>query len=197
MNSPHRIAYVQSLFTFTTVNVLYTVYYSRITLFFHVVNGLWRSWFFQRWYFLFEPEMNTTRLTINNPKLGDLEKVRQFVESELLAVSIHPDAIYDILLATTEAITNTILHGYQGNNGLIDVEVKQESNSVFVYLRDEAPQFDPTQVPTPDLTLSLQDRPMGGMGIHLMRQFMDRIIYRELPHGGNELILVKEKVIQK
>ena len=112
------------------------------------------------------------------------------------ALHIHPDAIYDILLATTEAITNTIVHGYNGKGGLIELEIRHEDDSVAIYIRDEAPLFDPTQIPTPDLDLPLEDRPMGGMGIHLIRQFMDRIIYRESPQGGNELILVKENVIK-
>lgn len=141
--------------------------------------------------------MVNTTLTINHPNLDDLKEIRQFVESEVSALNINPDAIYDILLATTEAITNIILHGYKDKNGLIELEVKQEGNSVTVYIRDEAPRFDPTQIPTPDLNQPLENRPVGGMGIHLMRQFMDRVLYRERPQGGNELLLVKENVFQK
>lgn len=141
--------------------------------------------------------MVNTTLTINHPNLDDLKEIRQFVESEVSALNINPDAIYDILLATTEAITNIILHGYKDKNGLIELEVKQEGNSVTVYIRDEAPRFDPTQIPTPDLNQPLENRPVGGMGIHIMRQFMDRVLYRERPQGGNELLLVKENVFQK
>lgn len=141
--------------------------------------------------------MVNTTLTINHPNLDDLKEIRQFVESEVSALNINPDAIYDILLATTEAITNIILHGYKDKNGLIELEVKQEGNSVTVYIRDEAPRFDPTQIPTPDLNQPLENRPVGGMGIHLMRQFMDRVLYRERPQVGNELLLVKENVFQK
>lgn len=140
--------------------------------------------------------MNNSTLTINNAKLEDLEETRRFVDSEVSALHVHPDAIYDILLATTEAITNTIVHGYNGKGGLIELEIRHEDDSVAIYIRDEAPLFDPTQIPTPDLDLPLEDRPMGGMGIHLIRQFMDRIIHRESPEGGNELILVKENVIK-
>lgn len=141
--------------------------------------------------------MVNTTLTINHPNLDDLKEIRQFVECEVSALNINPDAIYDILLATTEAITNIILHGYKDKNGLIELEVKQEGNSVTVYIRDEAPRFDPTQIPTPDLNQPLENRPVGGMGIHLMRQFMDRVLYRERPQVGNELLLVKENVFQK
>lgn len=141
--------------------------------------------------------MNKPALKINNPDLDDLEQFRQFLDSQLSDLNVHPDAIYDILLATTEAITNIILHGYQGEHGPAEVEVKREDDSVVVYIRDEAPQFDPTQIPPPDLARPLEDRPMGGMGIHLMRQFLDRLLYRVPPQGGNELILIKENVINK
>ena len=141
--------------------------------------------------------MESSTFTIKKAKLKHLEDIRRFVDSEMSALNVHPDVTYDILLSTTEAITNIILHGYNGEEGLIEIEVKHRDDSVAVYLRDEAPQFDPTQIPTPDLTLPLEDRPVGGMGIHLIRQFMDRIVYRESPQGGNELILVKENVIQK
>ena len=92
--------------------------------------------------------MNNSTLTINNAKLEDLEETRRFVDSEVSALNVNPDAIYDILLATTEAITNTIVHGYNGKGGLIELEIRHENDSVAVYIRDEAPQFDPTQIPT-------------------------------------------------
>jgi serine/threonine-protein kinase RsbW len=139
--------------------------------------------------------INSSLLKIH-AELNDLEEIRRFVEGEVSALNVPPAAIYDILLATTEAVTNIILHGYQKKPGLVEIEVKQDVDSVAVYIRDEAPQFDPTQLPTPDLSLPLENRPMGGMGIHLMRQFMDCIIYRITPQGGNELILVKENFIQ-
>ena len=111
-------------------------------------------------------KMESSTFTIKKAKLKHLEDIRRFVDSEMSALNVHPDVTYDILLSTTEAITNIILHGYNGEEGLIEIEVKHRDDSVAVYLRDEAPQFDPTQIPTPDLTLPLEDRPVGGMGIH-------------------------------
>jgi anti-sigma regulatory factor (Ser/Thr protein kinase) len=54
-----------------------------------------------------------------------------------------------------------------------------------------APPFDPTRVPDPDLTLPLEERPLGGLGIYLIRQSVDKMVYRAVPEGGNELTLVK------
>jgi anti-sigma regulatory factor (Ser/Thr protein kinase) len=64
-------------------------------------------------------------------------------------------------------------------------------------MRNEAPYFDPNQIPEPDMKLPLEQRPLGGMGIHLIRNILNQMIYRALPQGGNELILVKKVTFKK
>ena len=123
--------------------------------------------------------------------LNDLERIRAHVESKMQAFQVAASDIHDILLTTTEAVTNILLHGYLGKPGMVEIEVKESAGSVYVSLRDEAPHFDPNQVAAPDITLPLETRPMGGMGIHLMRQFSDQIIHQALPQGGNKLTIVK------
>jgi anti-sigma regulatory factor (Ser/Thr protein kinase) len=49
-------------------------------------------------------------------------------------------------------------------------------------------------VPSPDMTRPLDDRPFGGMGVHIMRPFCDELSYCRDPRGGNELILLKRIV---
>ena len=53
----------------------------------------------------------------------------------------------------------------------------------------------PESVPPPDVTQPLDERPLGGMGIHLMRQLMDEVTHRATPQGGNELTMIKKGVI--
>lgn len=132
-----------------------------------------------------------------NANLSDLEDIRNFIEEYAQRLNIDPSATYDVLLSVTEMVTNTIVHGYRGNSGLVEIEITQQEDALVIYLRDEAPPFDPTQVPAPDLTLPLEKRPVGGMGVHLTREFMDRISHRQGPQGGNELVLVKERVIPR
>lgn len=130
-----------------------------------------------------------------NAKLSDLEEIRNFVEKHAQRLSVDPSAIYDILLSVTEMVTNIIVHGYRGESGSVEIEITQQEDALVVFLRDQAPPFDPTQVPTPDITLPLEQRPVGGLGVYLTREFMDRMSYRQGPQGGNELILVKEGVV--
>ena len=132
-----------------------------------------------------------------NANLSDLEDIRNFVEKYAHRLNVDPSATYDILLSVTEMVTNTIVHGYRGESGPIEIEISQQDDALVVFLRDEAPPFDPTQLPTPDITLPLEQRPVGGLGVYLTREFMDRMSYRPGPGGGNELILVKEGIIPR
>jgi serine/threonine-protein kinase RsbW len=100
--------------------------------------------------------------------------------------------IDDMQAAVDEAAANIIVHGYQGQPGNIEIEVWKEGEALVVRLRDQAPLFDPTTVPPPDLTLPLEERFLGGLGIHLIRHFTDTMTHRVTSEGGNELTLMKK-----
>jgi serine/threonine-protein kinase RsbW len=126
--------------------------------------------------------------------VSNLATIRHFAEYAATRGDGDPEAIADMLMAMNEAVTNIVVHGYQGQPGTIEVEVRYNKDALVVLLRDQAPAFDPTQAPEPDTTLSLEQRPFGGMGIHMMRQLTDGLTYRTVPNGGNELILVRKHV---
>lgn len=128
-------------------------------------------------------------------QLENLSVVRRFVRETAVAFGVVPDAIPDVLLAVDEAVTNIIVHGYKDQAGTIEVEVRLEVDSLVVSVRDEAPSFDPTTVPSPDLSLPLEQRRLGGMGIYMMRQITDELTHRIIPQGGNELTIVKRQVV--
>lgn len=124
-------------------------------------------------------------------ELDNLSAVRRFVMDRLAALAVDPEVAHDVILATDEAVTNVIVHGYQGRPGSVEIEVGRSGESLVVHVRDQAPPFDPTRVPPPDLNLPLEQRPYGGMGVYIIRKLMDRMSHRLTPQGGNELILVK------
>ena len=109
-----------------------------------------------------------------------------------MALKADRDAIDDMLQAVDESATNIFVHGYRGRPGNIEIEVTQEGYVLVVRLRDQAPLFDPTRAPPPDLTLPLERRCLGGLGIHLARRFTDSVTYRKTSEGGNELTLRKK-----
>jgi serine/threonine-protein kinase RsbW len=126
----------------------------------------------------------------------ELATVRQFVREQAELTKVDPGAVPDIVQAVDELVTNSIVHGYRGGAGTVEVEVDRAGSSLIVRLRDQAPPFDPTLLPAPDTTASLDERPLGGMGVFLARDLMDAVTYRRTARG-NELTLVKECVDQQ
>jgi serine/threonine-protein kinase RsbW len=121
--------------------------------------------------------------------LEDLESIRRFVERRAKMLGVDPSTIYDIDLAVTELVTNSLVHGYPEQRGWIEVALLREGENLVVRLRDQASLYDPTQAPPPDLTLPLDKRRFGGMGLHLTRQVVSRMEYHSPPEGGNEISL--------
>jgi anti-sigma regulatory factor (Ser/Thr protein kinase) len=70
------------------------------------------------------------------------------------------------------------------------VRLRRTGDSVAVEVEDDGRPFDPLQVPPPDLTLSLEQRPIGGLGIHLIRNLMDEVSYARRD-GRNVLKMAK------
>jgi serine/threonine-protein kinase RsbW len=62
---------------------------------------------------------------------------------------------------------------------------------VRVVIRDWGTRFDPLAVPTPDVSAPLEERPLGGLGLYLMRQTMDEVGFRFDEDDGNILTMVK------
>lgn len=126
--------------------------------------------------------------------LENLAAMRRFVEEVAAAGAGEPEAIIDMLVAMNEATTNLVNHGYRGDLGIIEIEVGYESEALVVIVRDWSPPFDPAQVPDRDVTVPLEERPLGGLGIMMMRQLTDELSYCRGPNGSNELTLIKEDV---
>lgn len=124
--------------------------------------------------------------------LKQLAAIRRFVEEAAAAFKIDPDAILDVVQAVDESAANIIMHGYRGQPGSIEIAVRRDGNALVIQLRDQARPFDPTSVPPPDVTLPLERRPVGGLGIYLTRLLVDEMRHRATPQGGNELTLVKK-----
>lgn len=101
-----------------------------------------------------------------------------------------PEAcVDDLVQAVDEALTNVILHGYDGRSGTIDVTVASDGDTLELTVVDDAPPFDPTAAPVPDLAVPPDLRVPGGMGIHLMRLATDSIAHEARPGGGNMLTM--------
>ena len=95
-----------------------------------------------------------------------------------------------INLALEEAVSNVMLYAYPGKSGQVLVECDKSDKLVFT-ISDSGVPFDPTQQEDPDVTQSAEERPIGGLGIFLVRQIMDDIRY-ERKDDKNILTLIKK-----
>ncbi len=88
------------------------------------------------------------------------------------------ELISDVQLATDEAVTNAILHGYDGKQGEVRVIAEADDREVIIIVEDRAPAFDPVAFVSRDVSKDGEDRPIGGLGLILIRNVMDEVMYR-------------------
>jgi len=113
------------------------------------------------------------------------------VERFAAAHGLPADAVTALQIAVDETVTNAIMHGYAaGVRGEIAVRLRRRPDSVVLEIEDDGVPFDPLQAPPPALGLPAAERPIGGLGIHFVRNLMDKASYARRD-GRNLLKLVK------
>jgi anti-sigma regulatory factor (Ser/Thr protein kinase) len=120
-----------------------------------------------------------------------LAKIGQFVVQAAQDADLDPKAVYKVQTAVDEACTNIIEHAYADDpHGEIGCTCTIRAGELVITLTDTGEAFDPTQAPKPDLTSRLEDRQVGGLGIHLIRSMMDEVSYT-VEGSSNKLTLTK------
>lgn len=121
-----------------------------------------------------------------------LEEIAKLAEAVEDALSDRPDLAFSANLCLEELITNTIVHGLNGApDRWIQVRLSMSDEWLEIALKDDAPQFDPfADAPPPALDLEVENRPIGGLGVHLVKTMMDDA--RAYHDGsGNLIVLLK------
>ncbi|MBO4635473.1 MAG: SpoIIE family protein phosphatase [Bacteroidales bacterium] len=121
----------------------------------------------------------------------EISKLEAYMESIASQAHLDPALTLSLNLAIEEAVTNVILYAYPKNmEGTVDIDTYLGKDSLVFVISDSGKPFDPTTAPKVDITKPAQDRPIGGLGIHLVRNIMDRVHYEYL-EGKNVLSLHK------
>jgi|BarGraNGADG00212_2_1021979.scaffolds.fasta_scaffold06369_2 anti-sigma regulatory factor (Ser/Thr protein kinase) len=126
---------------------------------------------------------------------GDLALVIDFIEQACTRAGVDPAAWSDLQLATEEACANVIEHAYREAEGQFEVRFDTRGLDVSITIHDHGHSFDPTSVPEPDLIGPLEERPLGGLGLHLMQKVMDEIRFTFSPEEGNTVVMVKRGIV--
>jgi len=124
-----------------------------------------------------------------NCDLKQTRKLNDFMKAVTARIGIGNKQSRNLRLAVEEAVTNVMNYAYPiGQEGKVMIEVKSNQHSIKIVISDEGVAFDPTEVGTTDVTLSAEDRPIGGLGILLVREMVDSVNY-ERTNGKNILTL--------
>jgi serine/threonine-protein kinase RsbW len=111
--------------------------------------------------------------------LAELETLTEEIFNYYLQSGVDEGACYEIRLALEEAVSNTIKYGYEDQQvQTIYVRAGFEDNRILLEIEDDANAFNPLEAATPDLSLPIEKRPIGRLGIYLMRTVMDEIDYK-------------------
>lgn len=125
--------------------------------------------------------------------VGNIEKVTAFVDEQLEQIDCPPKAQMQIDIAIDELFGNIAQYAYNPDTGpaTVRVEVTQSPISVVITFIDHGIPYDPLKTAEPDITLSAEERAIGGLGIFMVKKTMDEITY-EYKNGQNILRIRKD-----
>ncbi len=124
--------------------------------------------------------MSHHALSITCPnRLAEIGKAAELIEAFGAAHGLSPEVVFKLNLALDEVVTNIISNAYDDEDEhQIAIRVALDGEGVSVRVEDDGRAFNPLDAPRPDLGLDLAKRPIGGLGVHIVRSVMDALEYR-------------------
>ena len=130
-------------------------------------------------------------LRLNNA-ISEISRLEGFMEKVAKETGLDQSSVSAINLALEEAVANVINYAYpEGVQGPVELSYKFSSHRLTFILEDEGKEFDPTAAPEADITVDVEHRPIGGLGIHLVRSIMDSVSYKRYA-DKNILTMIKK-----
>lgn len=134
-------------------------------------------------------------ITIEN-EMSEMNKVHDFVDNLCMDLNLNSELTMSLNLAVEEIVANVIMYAYENSkNKKIDIakEIDENGNVIFTIIDSGIP-FDPIEKSDPDINMPAEDRPIGGLGIFIVKQIMDEVKYFRVK---NLNILKMKKYINK
>lgn len=129
-------------------------------------------------------------ITLKND-VKEVEKLGSFVKQVAESLSLDKSLTGRLRLAVEETVVNVMEYAYpQGTTGDVNIRATSNGRRLKFIISDSGIPFNPTEVTAADTTLSAEERPIGGLGILLVRELMDSINYERI-NGQNVLTLTK------
>jgi len=128
------------------------------------------------------------RSLVIDANIREVTRLNAFIKEVSAELKLEDSMAKNIRLAVEEAVVNIIDYA---QTETVEVEAYSNGEALRIVIRDSGVAFDPTEVREADTSLSAEERPVGGLGILLVRQLMDSINYERIA-GKNVLTLIKQ-----
>ncbi len=138
--------------------------------------------------------MEKLSIQIEN-KISEVNRLSLLIEEFGEKNSLPPDVVFDVSLSLDELVTNIVSYGFpDGEKSKIEVNITLNETEILVELIDYGIEFDPTKIPDADVTLSIDERRIGGLGIFFVRKKMNEIKYARV--NNRNVLTLKKKLIK-
>lgn len=128
---------------------------------------------------------------IYDAKVGELNSFLGDLESELEKVCAPMKIVMQMSVCAEEIFVNVANYAYESNDGKVKISIITTNSSCEVIFKDEGIAFNPLEKEDPDITLSAEDRAIGGLGIYMVKKSMDEVSYDRI-NNQNILKIVKK-----
>ncbi|MBO4827454.1 MAG: SpoIIE family protein phosphatase [Prevotella sp.] len=126
-------------------------------------------------------------------EMAEMGRLRSYVLSVCREHGTNEHYALSVYLAIEEMVANVVNYAYKkGTRGHVDLYTKNDDDTLEFRIEDWGQPFDPTKAEDADINLPLEERPIGGLGIHLARNIMDSMHYQRTDDGRNVLTMRKQ-----
>lgn len=124
--------------------------------------------------------------------LEGLDDLREKLEHLVCSWGLSKQALFELNLVLEELCQNYIEHSGEIPRSEVKIKLSMNSSEFVITISDSGPPFDPTKRPPPDLKQPLAERRCGGLGLHFVKHFTDKIIYSR-EKSQNIVTIIKKR----
>jgi len=126
-------------------------------------------------------------------QLSEIKRLEEKVDGFCSGLGLTKKCFCEINLVLEELFTNIVSYGYRDDaEHWVQFALAYENETITLRIEDDGMPFNPVEAREPDVSCALEERRIGGLGIHLIKKIMDDIIYRRC---GDKNILTLKKVL--
>ena len=136
--------------------------------------------------------MSTHKTVRITNQRDQIDTVRKFFDDYSKKNKLTEKTVHDIQMALDELLTNIVNYGYEDTDEhQIDIHFGVNDDAVKVEIVDDSKPYNILEKDNPDISLSMEDKPIGGLGIFLIKKLMSNVDYYT-EEGKNHLVMIKE-----